>query len=239
MPADLFDPASRPSPAASSRRLTVVTSIALHIAAAVVFILPPLAGSVPLPAVMAHIEDYVIAAALPAPPPAPQAPVPARPAAVDANPAAAPIEAPRSIEAEVETPVPGVRYAQGGLPISGSPGVPGGLPADGHVALAAPAPPAPPAPVPVGGRIRPPRRLAYVPPVYPAIAQTARVEGTVILEAIISESGEVTAVKVLRSVPLLDEAARAAVARWRYSPTTLNGVTVPVIMTVTVTFSLK
>ena len=239
MPADLFDPASRPSPARSSRRLTVMTSIALHLAAVVLLVFAPLVRSVSLPAVMAHIDDYVMAAALPEPPPAPREPVPARPAAVEANPAAAPIEAPRSIEPEVEVPVPGVAYARGGLPISGAPGVPGGLPAEGNVALAAPAPQAPPAPVPVGGRIRPPRRLSYVPPVFPAIAQTARVEGTVILEAIISESGEVTAVKVLRSVPLLDEAARAAVARWRYSPTTLNGVNVPVIMTVTVTFTLK
>jgi len=238
MPADLFDPASRPSPPRSSRRLTVITSIALHIAAALVFVFAPLAGSVPLPAVMAHIDDYVIAAALP-PPPAPREPVPARPAAVEANPAAAPIEAPRSIEPEVEAPVPGVSYAPGGLPISGASGVPGGLPAEGSVALAAPAPQTPPAPLPVGGRIRPPRRLTYVPPVYPAIAQTARVEGIVILEAIISASGDVTAVRVLRSVPLLDEAARTAVARWRYSPTTLNGVNVPVIMTVTVTFALK
>ena len=238
MPADLFDPASRPSPPRSSRRLTVITSIALHIAAALVFVFAPLAGSVRLPAVMAHIDDYVIAAALP-PPPAPREPVPARPAAVEANPAAAPIEAPRSIEPEVEAPVPGVSYAPGGLPISGASGVPGGLPAEGSVALAAPAPQTPPAPLPVGGRIRPPRRLTYVPPVYPAIAQTARVEGIVILEAIISASGDVTAVRVLRSVPLLDEAARTAVARWRYSPTTLNGVNVPVIMTVTVTFALK
>ena len=237
MPADLFDPASRPSPAASKRRLTVLTSIALHAAAAVLFVFAPLAGSVPLPAVMAHIDDYVIAAALPAPPPVPRAPVPT--AAAAANPAAAPIEAPRSIEPEVERPVAGVPLATGGLPVSGVAGVPGGLPTEGGVALTAPPPQAPPAPVPVGGQIRPPRRLVYVPPVYPAIAQTARVEGTVILEAIISESGEVTSLKVLRSVPLLDEAARAAVARWRYSPTTLNGVNVPVIMTVTVTFTLK
>jgi protein TonB len=43
---------------------------------------------------------------------------------------------------------------------------------------------------------------------------------------------------VLRSIPLLDEAALKAVRQWRYTPTLLNGIPVPVIMTVTVTFTL-
>jgi TonB family protein len=92
--------------------------------------------------------------------------------------------------------------------------------------------------VPVGGQIREPRRLTYVPPVYPVVAQAARVEGIVILEAIIDETGAVRDVRVLRSIPLLDRAAIDAVSRWRYLPTTLNGVAVPVIMTVTVSFKL-
>ena len=81
--------------------------------------------------------------------------------------------------------------------------------------------------------------LADVPPVYPTIAQTAKVEGMVILEATIDETGPVRDVSVLRSIPLLDRAAVDAVSRWRYLPTTLNGVAVPVIMTVTVSFTLR
>ena len=240
MPVDLFDPASRPTPACSSRRLTVLTSIALHAAAIVLFLLAPLAGAISLPSIVTRIDDFVMAAAMPAPPALPQPPAPARPAAAVANPAAAPVHAPRTIEPEVDVPVPGTIATPGGIVVSGGPGVPGGIAHDSGLSLPAPpAPQAPRAPVPVGGNIRPPTRLTYVPPVYPAIAQSARVEGTVILEAIINESGDVTALKVLRSVPLLDEAARAAVARWRYSPTTLNGVKVPVIMTVTVTFTLR
>jgi len=46
-------------------------------------------------------------------------------------------------------------------------------------------------------------------------------------------------VTVLRSVPMLDRAALEAVQHWRYTPTRLNGQAVPVIMTVTVTFSLR
>ena len=237
MPADLFDPASRPSPAGSSRRLTVTTSIALHVAAVVLLVILPLVSGVTLPASMDGISNYVLAETLPTPP-MPQPPPPPAPATAPVpNPDAAPIDAPRSIEPEVDRLPEGVTAVPGGVPVPGSTGVPGGLIQQESVTLAPP----PPArgPLPVGGNISPPRRTTYVPPLYPPIAQSARVEGTVILEAIISERGEVTAVKVLRSVPLLDDAARAAVAKWRYSPTTLNGVNVAVIMTVTVTFSLK
>jgi protein TonB len=75
--------------------------------------------------------------------------------------------------------------------------------------------------------------------VYPAVARQARVEGIVILEAIIDERGNVDRVRVLRSFPLLDEAAVRAVRSWRYTPTLLNGVPVPVLMTVSVHFTLR
>jgi protein TonB len=78
-----------------------------------------------------------------------------------------------------------------------------------------------------------------VTPVYPPIAQAARVQGIVIIEATIGEDGQVTNARILRSVPLLDQAALDAVRQWHYVPTMLNGVPVPVIMTVTVNFTLK
>jgi protein TonB len=58
----------------------------------------------------------------------------------------------------------------------------------------------------------------------------------VILEAIIDPEGRVQNVEVLRSIPFLEEAAIAAVERWEYEPTLLNGVPVPVVVTVTVRF---
>jgi protein TonB len=61
----------------------------------------------------------------------------------------------------------------------------------------------------------------------------------VILECTISGEGKVTDVKVLRGIPLLDSAAQDAVRQWEFTPTLLNGVPVPVIMTVTVNFSLQ
>lgn len=93
-------------------------------------------------------------------------------------------------------------------------------------------------PVRVGGNVQAPERVRYVPPVYPEVAQQARVTGIVILEAVVGSSGSVSDVKILKSIPLLDEAAIEAVRQWAYTPTTLNGVAVPVIMTVTVNFSL-
>ena len=113
-------------------------------------------------------------------------------------------------------------------------GVVGGLPA-----APPPPPPAPTAPVRVGGNIRPPTKTRNVNPVYPQIAQSARVQGVVIIEATIRPTGKVTDARVLRSIPLLDQAALDAVRQWEYTPTLLNGVPVPVIMTVTVNFTLQ
>ena len=91
----------------------------------------------------------------------------------------------------------------------------------------------------VGSGVRPPAKIQNVPPVYPPEAREARVQGVVILEATITPTGEVSDVEVLRSVPLLDEAAVAAVRQWRYEPTLVDGVAVPVLMTMTVNFRLR
>ena len=89
------------------------------------------------------------------------------------------------------------------------------------------------------GKIKEPKKLKTVNPAYPDIAKQARVQGVVILECTISPQGKVTDVKILRGIPLLDAAAVEAVKQWVYSPTLLNGVPVPVIMTVTVNFRLS
>ena len=93
-------------------------------------------------------------------------------------------------------------------------------------------------PVRVGGNIRQPAQVRRVNPVYPPEAQAARVQGVVILEAVIGVDGRVQDARILRSIPLLDQAAIDAVQQWEYTPTLLNGVPVPVIMTVTVQFTL-
>jgi protein TonB len=65
-------------------------------------------------------------------------------------------------------------------------------------------------------------------------------QGVVILEAIITKTGTVESVRVLRGInPLLDTAAIRAVQQWRYKPATFNGRPVPVYLTVTVNFTLQ
>jgi protein TonB len=91
----------------------------------------------------------------------------------------------------------------------------------------------------VASEIKEPKKLKNVPPRYPQAALQARVQGLVILEAVISPTGCVRSLGVVRGIPLLDWAALSAVAEWRYTPTLLNGVPVPVIMTVTVNFRLR
>jgi protein TonB len=104
------------------------------------------------------------------------------------------------------------------------------------------APPPSPAPlktVPVGGQIQPPRKIKNVAPIYPTIAQSSRVQGKVVLEALIGLDGRVDHVRVLQPVALLTEPAIAAVRQWVFTPTKLNGEPVQVIMTVTVDFRLQ
>ena len=97
---------------------------------------------------------------------------------------------------------------------------------------------APPAAVRVGGDIQAPRKIKDVKPVYPAEAQQARVQGIVIIEATIDPTGKIGDAVVKRSIPLLDAAALQAVRQWEFTPTIVNGVAVPVIMTVTVNFAM-
>jgi TonB family protein len=79
-----------------------------------------------------------------------------------------------------------------------------------------------------------------VEPEYPEFAKKVRVKGILILEAIITQKGNVESVKVLRGVhPLLDQAAVTAVKQWRYKPASLNGKPVKVYSTITVNFILK
>ena len=76
-------------------------------------------------------------------------------------------------------------------------------------------------------------------PIYPTVAREARIQGPVIIEATIGTDGRVQSARVLRTLPFLEDAALAAVRQWVYTPTLLNGVPVPVIMTVTVMFQLN
>ena len=144
----------------------------------------------------------------------------------------APVEVPDQVKPEESD-----LGIEGGVSGGVEGGVPGGV--VGGVVGGLPDAPPPPQAVRVGGQIKEPKKLKNVAPEYPDIAKQARVQGVVILECTISPQGKVTDVKVLRGIPLLDAAAIEAVKQWVYTPTLLNGVPVPVIMTVTVNFKLS
>lgn len=93
----------------------------------------------------------------------------------------------------------------------------------------------------VGQRnIKPPTKIRHVAPEYPQNAQAERRQGIVIVESWITSRGCVGSAKVLRSVATdLDVAALRAVTGWAFTPTLVDGTPVPVIMTVTVQFSLR
>ncbi|MFW6131491.1 MAG: energy transducer TonB [Candidatus Aminicenantaceae bacterium] len=95
------------------------------------------------------------------------------------------------------------------------------------------------APVRAIGDIKPPKRIHWVKPVYPELARQAKIEGVVIIEATTDKYGRVNDVKVLKSIPLLDQAAKDAVWQWVYEPMVINGQPRGVIFTVTVRFNLK
>jgi len=99
--------------------------------------------------------------------------------------------------------------------------------------------PDPPATTGESGPIKTPRKLRDVKPVYPEEAISKRIQGVVLIDAIISPTGCMRSGRVVRSIAPLDVPALVAVMQWAYTPTLLNGQPVPVLMTVTVTFTLQ
>ncbi len=136
-----------------------------------------------------------------------------------------PLPAPEPVDTGVQGGVEG--GVEGGVPGGVLGGTPGGTGRDLG------------APLRVGGNVKAPIRTSYSEPVYPDAARKARMQGIVILQAIINAQGEVVDVEVLKSVnPLLDASAERAVRQWKYRPATLNGRAVSVYLTVTVNFNL-
>lgn len=129
-----------------------------------------------------------------------------------------PIRLPEEIEPEIDIPDTDIIF-----------GIPEGPP-----------PAEPEGPIRVGGDVQPPVKVSAPSPQYTEIARKARIQGVVIVEAIIDKEGSVTNVKVLKGLPMgLDTAAADAVKKWKFQPATLNGKPVAVIYNLTVNFRLQ
>jgi protein TonB len=159
-----------------------------------------------------------------------------------------PVVIPREIAVLKEAPIP---PDMSGMGVVG--GIPGGIPGGqvggvlggiiGGTGTAAGPVLTPPAPVKkivrIGGQVKPPKQLFEPDLAYPPVAKAARVQGTVTIEAIIDERGDVVQAHAVDGSPLLVAAALQAVSQWKYEPTTLNGQPVSVQMTVYVKYHLQ
>ncbi len=147
---------------------------------------------------------------------------------------------PANASAPAEEPAP---PAIGGDIPGGAPGSPsGGIGAILPGVPRSEAAPAPPpvaetqSPAKVGGRVKPPRLLSSVLPIYPAFAKQNHVEGDVTIEADIDKAGNVVRMKVVSGPPLLHQAAMDALRKWKYEPGTLNDQPVTSQTVVTIKF---
>lgn len=218
---------------------TLAVSIVAHTLMVAAAIVMPLLAADVLPMPNEGLGPFIDARAIPEPPPPPPIVNRVPPTTPATDPDVAPVEPPSEIVDErppdnlvvCESCIVDPRAAIDTIGVIGSDGPPVPVP---------PPPPVPPSkPVRAGGDIRMPTKIRDVAPEYPQIAQRAGVQGIVIIEAVIATDGTVRDARVLRSIALLDRAALDAVRQWRYEPTRLNGVVVPVIVTVTVQFQLQ
>lgn len=156
--------------------------------------------------------------------------------------------APRAVErapepAAVRVPVPVELAPPEPLPIREAPVFPVELPPLPAAVSIVPVPPPPvipEAPVRFTGEMERPVRIAGLDPTYTEVARKVRKEGTVILDAVIAKSGEVTDLEVLKGLGFgLTESAVRAVGSWRFEPARLAGRPVAVRYTLTVRFSLR
>lgn len=198
--------------------------------------------------VLKHLQPTYVFTAPPLPPPPPAAAA-APQRAMQTMPKIAqptPIVTPRVIPkqtAEVASNMAAPSIS-GGAGVDG--GVPGGVPGGllGGILGGTGAVPGPPQPavaqgiVRVGGNVKAPELVQRVQPEYPAVARAARVEGTVVIDAVIDSSGNVVSEHALSGPNLLIPAALSAVQQWKYQPTYLDGKPVELAMQVTVSFNL-
>ena len=231
-----------------------IGAMGFHIAIIALLVIVPLYTTATI-----HLSDYREATLLAPPPPSAPPPPPAASAVAPRIPhpkaklnytlqkLTVPTAIPKKVASysdNVAEAAPDLGGVPGGVPGGVIAGQIGGL-ADGVVGGTGTAVPTPPPPKPaqkivrVGSNLKPPRQTYSVDPVYPPLAQQARIAGTVIVDAVIDEHGNVVQARVVNGHPLLIEAALRAVRQWKYEPTSLNGQPVSVELQVQVHFNFK
>lgn len=221
----------------TNKNWTVAASAIVQGVIVGILILIPLIYTEALP--KGFMNTFLVAPAPPPPPPPPAAPVKAvvRPRIITPQRMMAPTVIPKTVQV-IKDEAPDV-----GAGVEGGIGVPGGVPGGvlgGIIGGAAPPPPpkATQTRIRVGGNVAAAKLVHQVQPVYPQIAKTAHVQGTVLLHAIIAKDGSIQELQYISGPPLLMRAAMDAVHEWKYQPTMLNGDPVEVDTTIQVVFTL-
>lgn len=219
-------------------------SAAVHAAIAALLVIIPLVNSGELPRL--EVREALILPALPhlPPPPPPKRASKSPIGKIKPLPARAFFEAGRLVApGSIPDAIVDIPFFDAGVEGGEEGGVEGGIPGGSLEGIAGSVLSnviaRPEVPVRMIGEIRSPKLIKQVDPAYPEIARQARVEGVVILEAATNLYGRVETVKVLRSIPLLDQAAIDAVRQWVYEPMVINGRPRRVIFSVTVRFKLQ
>jgi periplasmic protein TonB len=218
----------------------VILSTAVQVCVLIVLVLIPLIYTQALPKAM--MATLLVAPPPPPPPPPPPAEVPKviKPVArlIQQGKLVQPRAIPKEVAVFKEADLPPEAPVSNSGVLGGvDQGLLGGLGAG--PAVAAPPPPPPKQQrIKLGGQVVAAKLLAQPQPVYPPLARQARIQGNVVLHAIIDKDGRVGELQVISGHPLLVQSALDAVKNWRYQPTQLNGDAVEVDTTITVTFVL-
>jgi len=231
----------------TNKSWSVVLSAIIQGLIVIVFVLIPLIYTEALPKQL--LTTFLVAPAPPPPPPPPAAAVQrvVKPVArlIQAGKMMAPTVIPKKVEMIKEEEMPpdvGAVGVVGGVPGGIAGGSAGGV-LGGIIGGSGGGMPPPPKPtqqrVRVGGQVQAAKMIRQITPVYPQIAKTAHVQGTVILHAIISKDGTVQELQYVSGPALLMRSAMDAVRQWKYQPTLLNGEPVEVDTTISVVFTLS
>ena len=211
-----------------------------------VMVLIPLIYTEALP--RQQLMTFLVAPPPPPPPPPPPAAAPVKVVKVETEVVNGELRTPTKIpekvkmikEEEAPPPVTAVGGVVGGVPGGVAGGTMGGVIGGIIGSTSANMPKiAPPKTVRVSGGVIAGNLIHQVVPEYPAMAKTARVQGTVVLHAIISKNGTIENLQVISGHPMLQQAAMDAVRQWRYRPYVLNGEPVEVDTTINVNFELQ
>jgi protein TonB len=239
----------------TNKSWTVTVSFMVEFVAIGVMILIPLIWTEALP--KASLVNFLTAPAPPPPPPPPPPPaqvikvVHVAPRQFNGQTLQAPREIPKQVAMITEDALPPSNIGAQVGGVDG--GIPGGTGFSGGGAGFAPPPPPPPPPPKVDvvkPKVEGPQKISSgvqaakliknPKPIYPTIAKSARIQGTVVLQAYIGKDGTIQNLKMVSTAsPLLVQAAMDAVKQWVYQPTLLNGEPVDVITEITVNFTLQ